>query len=264
MKLTLAYDNRNRDRFVALFHVMKQCCSIVNLSFLADSLYIQSMDSAHVCLFEMKITQEWFTSYETSKGDTGTIGITTQSLFSVLDTMTQSHDITLHYTGEPDTLHVDFQVNEKKKTPKSGEFDCQYTIPLVDCEYDLLSIPDLEYDLDFTISSKKITDIMKRMTLFGEAIRFVCDDTSIQIVSSGVHGELNVALGNEDVSDYSIVENETINVGYNLNYLAKMCITVKLTDEIGFHISKNSPIKIAYDLGQDSHVWFYLAPIMDD
>ena len=39
-----------------------------------------------------------------------------------------------------------------------------------------------------------------------------------------------------------------------------MCITNKLSSEIQFSISKEFPMKINYDLGDNSIIEFYIAP----
>ena len=43
-----------------------------------------------------------------------------------------------------------------------------------------------------------------------------------------------------------------------------MCLTNKLSNEIHFSISAEYPMKISYDLGDDSSIVFYIAPKMSD
>ena len=68
----------------------------------------------------------------------------------------------------------------------------------------------------------------------------------------------------EDLTEYSIVEGEVINLSYSLSYINKMCLTNKLSNEIQFSISAEYPMKIRYDLGDDSSIVFYIAPKMND
>jgi proliferating cell nuclear antigen len=249
-----------RELFVSLFSVIKNCSNMVNLCFKDDYLYIQSMDKAHVCLFEVTIKKDWFATYEKNKGDIETIGIPTQTMFSILTTSTSSHNIVLHYDGDPDSLHIDLIL----KKPDKCEFDSFYKIPIVNCDYDLLEIPETDYDAEFSMTSKKATDIVSRMSLFGETIHFHCDEERIDMITNGVNGEMKVNIPIEDLNEYSITEGEEIKLGYNLNYLNKMCLTNKLSDNIDFSISNNCPMKIKYHLGEDSYMYFFLAPKIDE
>ena len=59
MKITIANKNK-KDLFVAIFQVLKNCTSLVNVIFEIDRLHIQGMDKSHVCLFDVNIKQKWF------------------------------------------------------------------------------------------------------------------------------------------------------------------------------------------------------------
>ena len=249
-----------RELFVSLFSVIKNCCNIVNLYFKEDYLYIQSMDKAHVCLFEVTIQKAWFANYERNKGDIETIGIPTTTFFSILSTSTMNHDIVLHYEGDPDSLNIDLVL----KKPDKSDFDSFYKIPVVNCDYDLLDIPNTDYDAEFSMNSKKACEIVSRMSLFGESIQFHCNEDRIDIIANGVNGEMKVNIPIDDLNEYAISEGEEIKLGYNLNYLNKMCLTNKLSNNVDFSISNHCPMKIKYDLGEESTLLFFLAPIMED
>jgi proliferating cell nuclear antigen PCNA len=256
MRVVIDKNSGKRELFIAIFNVIKNCSTIVNMIFKEDYLYIQSMDRAHVCLFEVKIKKEWFSIYTKKTGDIEVIGMTTQTLFSILSTSTPSHDIVLHYEGNPDSLNIDVTLNKSDK----GEFDCFYKIPIVNCDYDLLDIPDTEYDAEFSMTAKKASDIISRMSLFGETIQCHCDEERVDFIANGVNGEMKVNIPIDDLNEYAISEGVEVNLGYNLNYLNKMCITNRLSDNIEFYISNNCPMKIKYDLGEESRLLFYLAP----
>ena len=91
-----------------------------------------------------------------------------------------------------------------------------------------------------------------------------CSEEKISICSKGVCGEMLVNIPIDDLSEYSISEGENINVSYSLNYLAKMCMTTKLSSEIEFGVSAQFPMRIKYDLGEGSQVMFFIAPKIED
>ena len=60
------------------------------------------------------------------------------------------------------------------------------------------------------------------------------------------------------------IENEKIDLTFSLGHLNRLCMTSKLTDEIEMNLSDNSPMKINYSLGENSHLTFHIAPKIND
>ena len=75
---------------------------------------------------------------------------------------------------------------------------------------------------------------------------------------------MRVDIPIDDLSTYSIVEGQEIVLTYSLTYINKMCITNKLSTDIDFYISNECPMKIQYNLGEDSSMMFYMAPKMNE
>jgi hypothetical protein len=75
---------------------------------------------------------------------------------------------------------------------------------------------------------------------------------------------MRVNIPVDDMSSYSVVEGEIIDLNYSLLYISKMCITNKLSSDIDFCLSNERPMKIKYDLGDDSSLLFYIAPKLAD
>jgi hypothetical protein len=75
---------------------------------------------------------------------------------------------------------------------------------------------------------------------------------------------MRVDIPIDDLSSYSIVEEEEIILTYSLLYINKMCITNKLSTDVDFSLSNNCPMKINYSLGDDSLMVFYMAPKMNE
>ena len=51
---------------------------------------------------------------------------------------------------------------------------------------------------------------------------------------------------------------------FSLGHLNRLCMTSKLTHEIELNLSHNSPMKINYNLGENSHLIFHIAPKISD
>ena len=98
------------------------------------------------------------------------------------------------------------------------------------------------------------------MSNFGDNINIKCLQDCVDFKTSGNSGDMRVNILVDDMINYAIVEDDELDITYSLLYINKMCITNKLSNNIEFSISKEYPMKIHYDLGDDSSLVFYIAP----
>lgn len=259
MKLSIR-DNNKKDLFIAIFQLLKNCSSSIKLLFTKEELYIQGMDKSHVCLFDIKISSLWFDSYEKNDEDTDDICVIPQTFHTVLSSASNNQNIFINYIGNPESVNIELIIKDNIK----GEFSNYFKIPITDTDTELLNIPEVEYDSEFMINSKKIHEITSKMMLFGDNINIICNENNISLKTVGVLGEMSVDIPIDDLAEYSICEGEIIKLTYSLNYIHKMCLTTKLSEEVEFSISQHSPMRIKYDLGENSRVLFYLAPKIED
>ena len=161
MRLTI--ENKAKiEVFIALFQLLKNWTSHITMNFEKDRLYIQLMDKSHICLADIEIKDKWFSFFDCSYNNEISIDSTH---FAILLNYGIKHDkIELKYEddGNVDKLYINFlnnneceNVNVKKKEGK-GSFAHFYEINLIDVEKDTLGIPKVDYDVDFTICSKKL------------------------------------------------------------------------------------------------------------
>ena len=256
MKVIIS-NKHKKELFVALFQTLKNCSSLINVNFKKDVLYIQGMDKSHVCLFNVNIQKKWFDEYDVEEDNN--ICIDSNTFYLIISTKNEGLSIAIRNETE-DNLNVDLFTNETTK----GEFNKYFKIPLAEFDHEVMDIPTTEYDAEFSISAKKICDIVSQMIMFGSDINIRCSEEKIDLITNGVTGEMLVNIPIDDLNEYSIVEGETINLIYSLNYINKMCLTNKLTNEIQFSISADFPMKIKYDLGDDSSIVFFIAPKIAD
>jgi proliferating cell nuclear antigen len=257
MKLVLN-DKIKKEVFIALFQSLKFCTSTISITFNNDNVFIQGMDKSHICLFEVNIQKAWFDEYIVDEPNT--VSFDTNIFHLIISTKQESHNIIIHSTSGEDNINIDLESQEHTK----GEFNKHFKIPLADYDYDEMNIPVVEYDAEFSISSKKICEITSQMLAFGTDLNIKCSEERIDLVTDGIVGEMLVNIPIDDLNEYSIVEGDVIDLKYSLNYIAKMCLTNKLSSEVIFSISANYPMKINYDLGDDSSIVFYIAPKISD
>jgi proliferating cell nuclear antigen len=256
MKIVIG-EKHKKDLLVSVFQILKNCTNIITSTFSNNGLHIQGMDKSHVCLFDVNIKNSWFKEYSV---DTETVMSFDVTVFhTIIGTKNDAHNIHI-YSDNPDYLNIDLIANETSK----GDFNKKFKLPLVDFDYEELNIPTVDYDAEFSVSAKKICEITSQMMTFGDDINIKCTEDTIDLITNGVTGEMLVNIAIDELNEYSIVEGEDINLSYSLNYVNKMCLTNKLSTEIDFCISKECPMKIKYDLGDDSNLVFFIAPKVTD
>lgn len=259
MRLTI--ENKSKiEVFIALFQLLKNWTSHINMHFEKDRLYIQSMDKSHICLADIEIKNKWFSFFDCSCNNKISIDSTH---FAILLNYGVKHDkIELKYEDDNtvDKLYVNF-LNEKEK---KGSFDHFFELNLIDVDEENLGIPEVEYDVDFTMCSKKLIEVLTELNTFGENIHIKCSETIVEFNSQGDTTKLKVNIPINDLDEYAIAEGEEINISFSLAHLCKMCLSMKLCPKINVSLSSEYPMLLNYDLGDDSNVSFFIAPKVTD
>ena len=129
-----------------------------------------------------------------------------------------------------------------------------------------MSIPTFESDADITIPSATFASIINQLQIFGDTIEFKCDEDKIQLYSiSSESGKMIVDIEIDDLTSYSITEDNAMNISFSLSKLHNICLYNKMAKEIEILLTENYPMKITYDLGiEDAKMIFYLAPKIGD
>jgi proliferating cell nuclear antigen len=258
MKIQIS-DKKKKDLFVSLFQVLKNCSTLICITFENELAHIQGMDKSHVCLFDVKLNKNWFTNYDIIESTK--ICFDSTVFHSIIGTKSDNQDLVITLSeNNQDILHINFELNESKK----GDFKKSFKMPLVEYEYEEMNIPNVDYDAEFSLSSKQISDMFSQLNNFGSDIIINCSQDDISLTTNGVTGEMRVDIPIDDLTSYSIVEGEEVILTYSLSYINKMCITNKLSTDIDFSLSNECPMKISYDLGDGSLMVFFIAPKMND
>ena len=274
----LSIENKSKmEMFVALFQLLKNWGSYLNLHFEKTHLYIQSMDKSHICLSSITISSNWFSSYHIE--DTTNISLDSTN-FAIMMSYALKHtkmEIKFEDDVEPDKLFINLSSNtetafvEPKTKSKSkkikevqNKFDHFFELGLIDVEQDTLGIPDVEYDVEFTMKSENFVELIGELMVFGSNLNIICSEEVLEFNASGDTGKLKVNIPIDDLNEYAIGEGDAIDISYSLNHIGKMCLSNKLGQNVSLSISSEYPMAIKYDLGDDSSVAFYIAPKISD
>ena len=254
--MNLRISDKKKNTFISIFHLLKNSCTDIHATFDVNNLHIQGMDKSHICLFDLNLKKEWFESYEVSSKEE--ICFNANNFYSIINT--KSDEQTLVIKKETD----DFLIIELINLIKNSDYNKYFSMPLLEYEYDEMNIPSPDFDAEFSLPSKRVNDMFSQLSNFGDDINIKCSDDCVDFKTNGSSGEMRVNISVDDMSSYGVVEGEIVDLTYSLLYINKMCITNKLTTDIEFSISKDCPMKIKYDLGDDSSLVFYIATKLSD
>ena len=81
--------------FSSLFQHIKLFTEHVNIMFEKDHMYLQSMDSSRVSIFEIKLASTWFDTYEHTHNTSIPIGVSSSLLFKILNTRDKLQELQL-------------------------------------------------------------------------------------------------------------------------------------------------------------------------
>ena len=255
MRLTI--ENKPKlEVFVSIFQLLKNWSSHINIHFEKDKLYIQSMDNSHICLADIEINSTWFSSFDCPNSNAVSVD---SGQFALLINYALKHDkLELKYEDEPepDILYINF-LNDK-------EYNHFFELKLIDVDEDSLGIPTVNYDVEFIMDAKKLSDVFSELNAFGSDLNINCSETLIELNASGDSTKLTVNISVEDLEEYAITEDKHMNVSFSLNHLRKMCLSTKLCSTINIFISDDYPMSLVYIIGDNSKVSFYIAPKIAD
>ena len=244
-------DFKKAEQFVQIFQNLKLFGPHINIKLEKEFFFIQGMDSSHVSVFELKLNNTWFYSYDVS--DTRVIGINTAIFFKILNIRADSHEITLIF--DEDTIDIELTGSDK------NEYDKFFTMPMVDIDSEELTIPDTDSSLVFSMESKKFKLLIDQFSNFGDDIEFnYCDDELKLVSDNNTEGSMKINIKLDDMESCEVEEDLEFNCSYSLKQISNMAQFFKLTSDLFIHISPDQPFKLLYRLEDENYFRFFLAP----
>lgn len=251
-------DTTKADLFSSLFQHIKLFTEQVNITFNKDKLYLQTMDSSRVSIFEMHLPEKWFDEFKLNNDKSLVIGVNANILFKVLNTRDKEQTIHIQYDVDSDKLNIHFTSENKKN------FNKHFSIPLINIEEELMDIPNFESNTDITVPSSYFAGIINQMEIFGDSIDFICSEDKVQLISE--NNTMRVDINVDELNSYSITEGEDdMKISFSLSRLHSICMYHKISKEMEIILTHNFPMKVIYNLDfEEAKMIFYLAPKIGD
>mgnify|MGYP001821790108 FL=1 len=248
-------EKKKCDVFINIFNNLKYFTDSILIRVDEDKMYIQGMDNSHVCVYELKLDSSWFSTWNVE--ESSEFGIHLPIFNKILHVWSDKQSIIIH-SEDGDKLDIEFTSEVK------GEFNKYLQIPLMDIDCEMLGIPDTEYEVDITMTSSKVKNIIDELASFNDTINFNCNEDRVSIDASSSEGSMKVVINMDDIECLAVLEGETVETSFSIRYIAHMCQFHKISENCTIHMSKNIPMKINYEIDDTSNMVFYLAPKIND
>lgn len=248
-------DKKKRTQFIYIFNYLKNITDRLSWNVSPEMLYIQGMDSSHICIYELFLKKSWFDVWDVSENKTYGLSL---AIFNKIMHICSDKQTIIISDESVDKLNIQFISEEK------GEFNKFFEIPLMEIDEDMLSIPEQDYEVDIKMESKKFKSVIDELFIFNDVLNIVCNESEIILESESTDGNMKAVITSDDIEMLAIVENTTIKASFGIKYISHMCQFYKLSESCIVHLSENTPIMVKYDLGDECLMRFYLAPKIGD
>ena len=273
MKIVLS---NKADIFASIFQNVKNFTDHINIDFNSERMYFQTMDTSHVSIVELTIPACWFDAYEchinksigVSAGIMGKI-LSLKDKTQILELEVNEDKLLIHFLNKPaiNTINSSDDMSPTPPTASSTAaiFEKHFEIPLIDIDSQDMTIPEIEYQAEFSLSSAYFADMINQLKIFGDTMEIECSEENIILFSkTQENGKMSVDIKIDNLTSFAIEEAASLKLSYSLNYLHLICAFHRLSKFVEVKLCNDYPLQVAYSLGQDAVLALYLAPKIDE
>ncbi|AGE52656.1 putative DNA polymerase sliding clamp 2 [Paramecium bursaria Chlorella virus CvsA1] len=229
-----------------LFVVFNDLVDIANLSFTNEGLSVQSMDTSHVSLVNLKIGKSYFKDY--SIAQEATVGIKISNFVRILECV-GNDEITISFTYDnPDELIIKSEYSDfKMKT--------------IDIETEEMEIPEMDIDVLIDADSNIIQKYLKNMAGFGDTVKIYTQDDVVHMKTAGEIGEVDL-----QIHDQRVEIKGRLTCEFATRYLMTFAKAAGISKRVVIKLLDDQPgiFEYVFDAESDSKISFFLAPKVKD
>jgi len=254
MKLIIS-DTTKTITFKSIFTLLCKIADEVEINVSKEKLFIQAMDTAHVCLYEVTLTKDWFNEYDVKKA--GVYGVKMSLISKILSCLDDEMSICITNTNKDKLM---FELSGKIISKK-------FELSLMDIDTERLSVPDVDHELEMTVNSNMFQGFVNQLSNFGDVVNICANENNFTMeTKSEDQSETNmkIVLDTSDMEEYTVIEDEDVTSDFSLQHFQKIVSLGKLTSELKVYFSRELPIQIMFELSDESTVNLWLSPRIQD
>ena len=271
----------NPDFLLKYFKSIEEIIDILTIIIDKNGLSIQTMDNSHISVIDSFIDKEEFSSYNyTANNKTIIIGVNLKQLCKILSVTDKLDTVLLSLDKGLDKLTLIFENIYRKS---------EFIMRLIDTDLDTLDIPSLDYEQEIDISFNRFNRLCQEINIVkSKNIKFDvnADDKTINIYGDGDFGYIKTTLKenlttnnkkfivkkqngkivlNKKTEDYTVYSfRNTFTIEFSLTKIESILKIGSLCNQLLINLSENSPMKLEFNISDNSYLHYYIAPKIVD
>jgi len=259
-----------------------------------NMISFQGMDSSHVSLVSMQLTESGFENYRCDSDQC--LGIQFAALSKILKCMTPKDSLSIQAQSDGDVVNFIFESMDQKRYSN-------FELKLNDIDQEQLGIPDTEYQTIIEMPSAEFQRICRDLAAIGDTVTISATKQGVKFSVNGDIGSGDMTIKGmmtnnnssskikKDPDETQMEEDEDDDMGhsnvddmddgdaavkinltdsvqqtFSLRYLNNFTKATGLSDKVILRMGTEVPLEVEYKIGDENfgNLRYYLAPKIDD
>jgi len=216
-----------------------------------DAIEMIAMDPANVAMVIFKLLSSAFTEYDV-KEDVE-LGINLSNLKQIL-----------RRAGPNDILTMELTDDNKLQIQLKGTSTRTFSTPIIDLDEKEQKVPELNFDVKVEAPCSVLADAVEDVDIVAESVSFIGEKGKLSIAAEGDLSKANIEMKESNDIKIDVSSNEIIKSKYSIEYLKKMVMGSKLTDECSMSFNKDYPLNLEFKVVDRVQLSFILAPRVEN
>jgi len=290
---TLASGELFRKIVMALSELVEQG----NFQVDGNMISFQGMDSSHVSLVSLQLTESGFEQYRCDSDQC--LGIQFSALSKILKCMTPKDSLSIQAQSDGDVVNFIFESMDQKRYSN-------FELKLNDIDQEQLGIPETEYETIIEMPSAEFQRICRDLAAIGDTVTISATKQGVKFSVNGDIGsgdmtikgmmtnnkgskikkdpdetqmeededeDMDAPSGNVDDDDMDDGDNavkinlvDSVQQTFSLRYLNNFTKATGLSNKVILRMGSDVPLEVEYKIGDENfgNLRYYLAPKIDD
>merc|ERR1712013_111316 len=255
----------------------------------SNMISFQGMDSSHVSLVSLQLTEGGFENYRCDSN--AVLGIQFAALNKILKCMTSKDSLSIQAQDDGDIINFIFESQDQKRYSN-------FELKLNDIDAEQLGIPDTDYGTTVKMPSAEFQRICRDLAAIGDTVTISATKQGVQFAVDGDIGagsmmikgmvggagankvkdeeeedeDMAMDVPTQNIDDEDGAEDngvrieleESVQQTFSLRYLNNFTKATGLSKEVVLRMGADVPHEVEYKIADFGSLRYYLAPKIDD